>query len=101
MYLDVQVRLPNNVWARHLVDTVAMWLKYSSTLPFRWIVGYPEYSRLRNGIRYRQVGISSGNQALTRCAFVGTKPSTFVADACLYRGVSGARVHEGFIFEFL
>jgi hypothetical protein len=52
MYLDVQVRLPNNFWARHLVDAVAMWLKCNSTLPFRWIVGYPEYSRLRNGIRY-------------------------------------------------
>jgi hypothetical protein len=55
MYLDVQVRLPNNFWARHLVDTVAMWLKCNSTIPFRWMVGYPEYSRLRNGIRYREV----------------------------------------------
>jgi hypothetical protein len=29
---------------------------------------------------------------LTSSAFVGTKPSTFVADACLYRRVSGARI---------
>jgi hypothetical protein len=35
MYLDVKVRLSNTFWARHLVDTVAMWLKCNSTPPFR------------------------------------------------------------------
>jgi hypothetical protein len=35
MYLDVRVRLSNEFWARHLVDTVAMWLKCNSTPPFR------------------------------------------------------------------
>src|SRR5260370_32759487 len=35
MYLDVKVRLSNKFWARHLVDTVAMWLRCNSTPPFR------------------------------------------------------------------
>jgi hypothetical protein len=35
MYLDVKARLSNKFWARHLVDTVAMWLKCNSTPPFR------------------------------------------------------------------
>jgi hypothetical protein len=35
MYLDVKVRLSNEFWARHPVDTVAMWLKRNSTSPFR------------------------------------------------------------------
>jgi hypothetical protein len=34
MYLDVKVGLSNKFWARHLVDTVAIWLKCNST-PFR------------------------------------------------------------------
>jgi DNA-binding transcriptional LysR family regulator len=29
------VRLSNHFWARHLVDTVARWLKFNSTPPFR------------------------------------------------------------------
>ena len=35
MYLDVKVRLSNKVRARHLVDTIAMWLKCSFTPPLR------------------------------------------------------------------
>src|SRR6266849_5703209 len=31
MYLDVKVRLSNKFWARHLADTVLMWLKCNST----------------------------------------------------------------------
>jgi hypothetical protein len=42
MYLDVKVRLSNKFWARHLVDTVAMWLKCNSTPPFRVDIGQPE-----------------------------------------------------------
>ncbi len=34
MYLDVKVRLSNKFWARHLADTVLMWLKCNSTPPF-------------------------------------------------------------------
>ena len=33
------------------------------------------YSRSINHDRYREVGVSSGNQALTRCAFDGTIPT--------------------------
>ena len=46
MYLDVQARLPNNFWARHLVDTVAMWLKCNSTHLPGWIVGDSEVIQL-------------------------------------------------------
>jgi hypothetical protein len=35
MSLDVKVRLSNKSWARHPVDAVGMWLKCSSTPPFR------------------------------------------------------------------
>jgi hypothetical protein len=35
MYLVVKARHSNKFWARHLVDTVAMWLKCNSTQPFR------------------------------------------------------------------
>jgi hypothetical protein len=30
----VKVRLSNKFWARHLMDTVAMWLKCNRTPPF-------------------------------------------------------------------
>jgi len=35
MCLDVKIRPSNKFWARHLVDTVAMWLKCNTTPPFR------------------------------------------------------------------
>jgi hypothetical protein len=35
MYLDVKVRLSNKFWARHFVDTVAIWLKCNGTPPFQ------------------------------------------------------------------
>jgi hypothetical protein len=36
------------------------------------IVGKPEVIQIGSCDEYREVGISSGNQALTRCAFLGT-----------------------------
>jgi len=42
-----KARLSNKFWALHLVDTVAMWLKYNSTPPSRWTVGKPEVIRIR------------------------------------------------------
>jgi len=34
MHLDMKTSLSNKFWARHLMDTVAMWLKCNSTPPF-------------------------------------------------------------------
>jgi len=38
MYLDVKIRLSNKFWARHLVDTVAIWLKCNTHHLSGWIV---------------------------------------------------------------
>jgi hypothetical protein len=61
MYLDVKVRLSNKFWARHPVDTVAMWLKCNSTPPFRvdsWQTGSndPSGSKFRAARHSPKIG---------------------------------------------
>jgi hypothetical protein len=85
MDLDVKARLSNKFWARHLVDTVAMWLKCNSTPPFRVDsrrfgsnpVGHRADKYTRKSAWRQESGAKCRKTIPRCCAFVVTNQAEF------------------------